>query len=84
VRLVDQALRFGEWVGLSWVFPSIGIDYSGTARLCTSDHVPIFPVGLVADQGVPKMLAGRWTECSEQVPELRFSVECLGHATTDS
>jgi hypothetical protein len=41
-------------------------------------------VGLVEDQGVPKMLAGRWTECSEQVPELRFSVECLGHATKDS
>jgi hypothetical protein len=46
VSLGDQALRFGEWLGLSWIFPSLGIGYNGTARLCTSDHVPIYVAGV--------------------------------------
>jgi hypothetical protein len=46
VSLVDQGLRFGEWLGLSWILPSIGIGYSGSAKLCTSDHMQIFVSGL--------------------------------------
>jgi hypothetical protein len=45
VSLVDQALRFGEWVGLSWVFPNLGIGHSGTARLCTTHHAIIYVSG---------------------------------------
>jgi hypothetical protein len=51
VSLVDQALRFGQWVGLSWVFPSMGIGYSGTAKLCTSDHIQIFVAGVETSPG---------------------------------
>lgn len=46
MSLLDQALRFGEWLGLSWIFPNLGIGHSGKARLCTSDLLPLFVAGI--------------------------------------
>ena len=51
MSLVDQALRFGGWLGLSWIIPNLGIGHSGTARLCTSDHLPIYVAGIESPPG---------------------------------
>jgi hypothetical protein len=44
--LGDSVVDLVGRVGPSWLFPSLGVGHSGTAYLCTSDHVPIYFEGM--------------------------------------